>query len=71
MAWFCLGVTGLVFRVVQLWVTQNLMQGLAWGFKIITDPFHDVMLYLEGAACTLLRGQLIDPMDHVGHGQAH
>ncbi|MBI3349057.1 MAG: DUF962 domain-containing protein [Burkholderiales bacterium] len=70
MAWFCLGVTGLVFRVVQLWVTQNLMQGLAWGFKIITDPFHDVLLYWK-SPFYLLRGQLIDPMEHVGHGQAH
>lgn len=70
MAWFCLGVVGLLFRVGQLWATQGLMQGLAWGFKIITDPFHDVMLYHK-APLYLLRGQLIDPMDHVGHGQAH
>ena len=70
MAWFCLGVTGLVFRVVQLWITQNLMQGLAWGFKIITDPFHDVLLYWK-SPLYLLRGQLIDPMEHVGSSQAH
>ena len=69
MAWFCLGVVGLVFRVTQLWATQGLMQGLAWGFKIITDPFHDVLLYWK-SPFYLLRGQLIDPMDHVGQ-QAH
>jgi len=64
MAWFCLGVVGLVFRVTQLWATQGLMQGLAWGFKIITDPFHDVLLYWK-SPFYLLRGQLIDPMEHV------
>eukprot|EP01031_Cornospumella_fuschlensis_P047756 gene47755-58505_t len=55
MAWFCLGVTGLLFRVGQLWATQGLMQGLAWGFKIITDPFHDVLLYWK-SPFYLLRG---------------
>ncbi|MFG6459727.1 hypothetical protein [Roseateles sp. BYS96W] len=70
MAWFCLGVTGLVFRVVQLWATQSLMQGLAWGFKILTDPFHDVLLYWK-SPLYLLRGQLIDPMEHVGQGHAN
>nr|WP_255719793.1 hypothetical protein [Pelomonas sp. P8] len=69
MAWFCLGVVGLLFRVGQLWATQGLMQGLAWGFKILTDPFHDVLLYWR-SPFYLLRGQLIDPMEHVG-SQAH
>lgn len=66
MAWLSLGVTGLVFRVVQLWIQQSFMTGLAWGFKIITDPFHDVYLYHK-APLYLLRGQLIDPMGHVSH----
>jgi hypothetical protein len=36
--------------------------------KILTDPFHDIKLY-HGAPLRLLRGELIDPMDHVaGHG---
>jgi hypothetical protein len=68
MAWFCLGVTGLVVRVVQLWIRQGLVQGLAWGFKIITDPFHDVALYWK-SPYHLLRGQLIDPMEHVGQAR--
>ena len=57
---------GLFFRVGQLWVTQGAMQGLAWMTKIITDPFHDIYLYHK-APLYLLRGQLIDPMDHVAH----
>ncbi len=66
MAWLALGVAGLIFRVGQLWQQQSLMTGLAWAFKIITDPFHDIKLY-HRAPLYLLRGELIDPMTHV-HG---
>jgi hypothetical protein len=50
--------------VGQLWWQKNLVTGLAWAFKIITDPFHDIALYYK-APWYLLRGQLIDPMEHV------
>ncbi|MSQ76281.1 MAG: hypothetical protein EXR34_11040 [Rhodoferax sp.] len=63
-AWLALGVAGLLFRVLQLWAQQNLWTGLVWAAKIITDPFHDVMLYYK-APLALLRGELIDPMEHV------
>ena len=53
-AWLSLGAAGLVFRVLQLWVTQGLVEGLAWGTKIITDPFMDIALY-HGAPMKLLR----------------
>jgi len=53
-----------VFRVLQLVVQQSVLTGLAWGTKIITDPFHDVMLYWR-APLHLLRGERIDPMHHV------
>ncbi|QHJ00036.1 hypothetical protein GT347_19830 [Xylophilus rhododendri] len=65
-AWLALGAGGLVFRVLQLCFTQSVMTGLAWGYKIITDPFHDIKMY-HRAPLWLLRGQLIDPMDHVSH----
>ena len=58
--WLALGVAGVVFRVVQLFFIQNVQAGLAWGFKIITDPFHDIKLYHK-APLALLRGELIDP----------
>ena len=63
-AWLALGVAGLLFRVLQLWAQQDLWTGLVWATKIITDPFHDVMLYYK-APLALLRGELIDPMEHV------
>jgi len=37
---------------------------VAWAFKIITDPFHDIALYYR-APIYLLKGQFIDPMEHV------
>jgi len=64
MAWLFLGMGGLVFRVLQLWKQENLTAGLAWAYKIITDPVHDIKMYHK-APLYLLRGQLIDPMDHV------
>ncbi len=64
LAWLAIGVAGLVFRVLQLVVQQSVLTGLAWGTKIITDPFHDVMLYWR-APLHLLRGERIDPMHHV------
>jgi hypothetical protein len=64
MAWLTLGVTGLLFRVLQLWVQQNLATGLVWACKVLTDPFHDIKLYWR-SPFYLLRGELIDPMVHV------
>ncbi len=63
-AWLALGVGGLLFRVGQLWWQQDLHTGLVWATKIITDPFHDIWLYHK-APLALLRGELIDPMQHV------
>ena len=66
MGWLALGVAGLLFRVVQLWLQQDLWTGIVWATKIITDPFHDIMLYHK-APLALLRGELIDPMTHARH----
>jgi hypothetical protein len=64
MAWLALGVGGLLFRTVHLFFLYNLQTGLVWACKIITDPFHDAMLYWR-APLHLLRGELMDPMAHV------
>ena len=50
------GTGRLIFRVLQLWITKNLIEGLAWGTKIVTDPFHDILLYHK-APLLLMRGQ--------------
>lgn len=67
-AWLALGVAGVLFRVTQLWVRDGWMPALAWAFKIITDPIHDVILYHK-APLALLRGELLDPMEYVQHAQ--
>jgi hypothetical protein len=63
--WLAIGIGGLVFRTVHLFFLQGIGAGLAWMTKILTDPFHDVMLYYR-APYYLLRGELIDPM-HARH----
>lgn len=64
MGWLALGVAGLLFRVTQLWQQQNLLTGLVWATKIVTDPFHDILLYHK-SPLALMRGELIDPMEHI------
>jgi hypothetical protein len=63
--WLAVGVGGLLFRTIHLFFLQGFMAGIAWATKIMTDPFHDVMLYYR-APLYLMRGELIDPM-HARH----
>jgi ferric iron reductase protein FhuF len=62
-AWLVLGVGGLAFRTVHLFILKDVQTGLVWMTKILTDPFHDVMLYWR-SPLHLLRGEWIDPMGH-------
>ncbi len=57
--WLVIGLGGLVFRVVQLFFIQDVQTGLVWATKILTDPFHDLMLYWK-SPLYLLRGELYD-----------
>lgn len=63
MIWLFIGVFGLIFRTVHLFFIRDVQTGLVWMTKILTDPFHDLMLY-RSAPLHLLRGELIDPMHH-------
>ncbi len=67
--WLIVGFGGLLFRTVQLFFIRNVQTGLVWLTKIMTDPFHDVMLYYR-APLYLLGGQLIDPMHDVREPEA-
>lgn len=69
-AWLYLGIAALFFRVLQLFIQQDLNTGLVWMTKIITDPFHDVYLYHK-APLHLLRGERFehDPMDEASELQ--
>jgi hypothetical protein len=61
--WLVVGIGGLLFRTLQLFFIRDVQTGLVWLTKIITDPFHDLLLYRK-APLQLLRGELMDPMDH-------
>ena len=45
---------------MHLFFLKDVQTGLVWLTKILTDPFHDLMLYYKAPLC-LLRGELIDP----------
>lgn len=63
-AWLALGIAGMLLRVLQLVVERGPGVALAWIAKLLTDPFHDIVLY-HRAPLHLLRGELVDPMHDV------
>lgn len=63
MIWLFIGIGGLLFRTVHLFFIRDVQTGLVWMTKILTDPFHDFIIY-RSAPLHLLRGELIDPMHH-------
>jgi len=65
--WLAIAIVGLLFRTIHLFFIKDIENGLAWMTKILTDPFHDILLYHK-APIYLLRGELIDPMRYVQHG---
>ena len=67
MMWLVLGASGLAFRTVHLFFIKDVATGLVWCSKILTDPFHDIMLYHK-APLHLLRGDRFDRMDRAQHG---
>lgn len=70
LVWLYVGLGGLVFRTVHLFFIRDVLTGLVWMSKIITDPFHDILLYWR-APLALARGQWIDPMDDVREAKAN
>ncbi len=52
--WLAIGIGGLLFRMIQLFIVKDVQTGLVWATKIITDPFNDFWLY-RGAPMMLLR----------------
>ena len=62
--WLALAGAGLLGRTLFLAVTRSPKTGFVWFTKILTDPFHDVMIYYK-SPYWLLKGQMLDPMEHV------
>ena len=57
--WLWLGVAAVLFRMIQLTAIQSRRVAITWCIKILTDPFHDVIIYRK-SSFYLMRGQLID-----------
>lgn len=58
--WLAIGVGGLLFRTIHLFFLKDVMSGLVWMTKILTDPINDIMLYYK-SPLALMRGELIEP----------
>lgn len=59
--WLVLGGGALAFRTIQLFFINSVQTGLVWATKILTDPFHDIVLYHK-SPLYLMKGEIIDPM---------
>ena len=68
-SWLVIGVAAVAIRTGYLAATRSPQTGLVWVTKILTDPFHDVLLYWR-APLHLLRGEWLDPMADVRQSQA-
>jgi hypothetical protein len=58
--WIALAAGALLFRTFQLFFVRDVMTGLVWFTKILTDPVHDIILYHK-APLHLLRGEMLEP----------
>ena len=58
-SWLILGAGGLLFRTIHLFFLKDVQTGLVWMTKILTDPFHDIILYHKAPLC-LMKGEMID-----------
>ena len=57
--WLAVGAGGLLFRTIHLFFIRDVMSGLVWATKIVTDPFNDFRLYRR-APLRLLQGERLD-----------
>jgi hypothetical protein len=57
--WFWLGISAILFRMIQLTIFQSFKVAFVWCLKIVTDPIHDLWIYRK-SPYYLMRGELID-----------
>lgn len=57
--WLFIGIGGGLFRMIQLFIIKDVRTGLVWVSKVLTDPFHNIVLYYK-SPLALMRGELID-----------
>jgi hypothetical protein len=59
--WLALGLAGLLFRTLHLFVLRSPAWGLAWASKILLDPFHNIAEFWD-SPIALLHGERFDPV---------
>jgi hypothetical protein len=59
--WLWVAGGALLGRTIQLFFIRDVLTGVVWFTKILTDPFNDFLQY-RGAPLALLRGEKLDPM---------
>jgi hypothetical protein len=59
--WLLLGAGGLLLRTAHLVLLRGPGWALAWAYKILSDPFHNVAQYWR-SPLALLRGERYDPL---------
>jgi hypothetical protein len=61
LAWLALGVGGVCFRTMHLFLIRGPLCGLAWAAKIVLDPVHNLAIYWR-SPLALLHGEMLDPI---------
>jgi hypothetical protein len=59
--WLFVGAGAVAFRTVHLFFLRDVQTGLVWCTKVLTDPFHDLVLYGK-SPIYVMRGELFDPI---------
>jgi hypothetical protein len=59
--WLWVAGGALVGRTIELFFIRDVLTGVVWFTKILTDPFNDFLQY-RGAPLALFRGEKLDPM---------
>jgi hypothetical protein len=62
--WLVVGLAGIAFRAVQLFILKDVRTGLVWVTKIATDPFHDIKLYHRAPFAFLAGGATAAAVAH-------
>lgn len=62
MLWLFTGIGALLFRTIHLFFLMGVQSGLVWFTKILTDPFHDVLIYHK-SPYYIIKGDMYDTME--------
>ena len=66
LVWLFTAVGALLFRTVHLFFIMNVQAGLVWFAKILTDPFHDILIYHK-SPYYIAKGEMYDEMTEWYH----